>query len=219
MMKAMIPLDFTYVAYDPSDLMSMVFAIISLTPQVILVVYATLICSRREAESIMMLGGQFACELVNIYLKRIIKQERPKLYGNGYGMPSAHSQFMAYYVTYICLWMLFRVRHFSTRKKLSRALFLFVLGGLVCYSRVYSDFHSGLQVAAGILVGIALGAVWFISIVLLRDLGIIDLLLDTWPARWFYVKDTAGEKASFVRDEYSEWRRMRMKMKLLIKAE
>lgn len=115
--------------------------------------------------------------------------------------------------------MLFRVRHFSTRKKVLRITSLLILGGLVCYSRVYLFYHSPLQVLAGVVIGISVGIAWFIFVVLLRDLGIVDLLLDTYPARWFYIKDTAGEKASFVRDEYSEWRRMRMKMKLLVKAE
>lgn len=134
-------------------------------------------------------------------------------------MPSAHGQFMAYFVTYLTLWMLFRVRHFSTRKKILRITSLLILGGLVCYSRVYLFYHSPLQVLAGVVIGVSVGIAWFIFVVLLRDLGIVDLLLDTYPARWFYIKDTAGEKASFIRDEYSEWRRMRMKMKLLVKAE
>jgi dolichyldiphosphatase len=84
---------------------------------------------------------------------------------------------------------------------------------------VYLYYHSPIQVLVGAAAGVAVGTLWFCTIVLLRDLGIIDLLLDTYPARWFYIKDTAGERSSFIRDEYSEWRRMRMKMKLLIKAD
>lgn len=134
-------------------------------------------------------------------------------------MPSAHAQFMAYYATYIILWMTFRVRYFSPLKKLSRGVSLIILCAVVSYARVYLHYHSPLQVAVGAAAGIACGAGWFIVVVFLRDLGIVDLLLDTYPARFFYIKDTAGEKSSFVRDEYSEWRRMRMKMKLLIKVE
>jgi dolichyldiphosphatase len=134
-------------------------------------------------------------------------------------MPSAHAQFMAFYTTYILLWMTFRVRYFSTLKKLSRGAGLLILSATVSYARVYLHYHSAPQVLVGVGAGIVCGIGWFIAVVFLRDLGIVDLLLDTYPARFFYIKDTAGEKSSFVRDEYSEWRRMRMKMKLLIKVE
>lgn len=134
-------------------------------------------------------------------------------------MPSAHAQFMAFYATYLVLWMTFRVRHFSTFKKLWRGGGLIALASIVSYARVYLNYHSTRQVLVGVGAGILCGVGWFITVVFLRDLGIVDLLLDTYPARFFYIKDTAGEKSSFVRDEYSEWRRMRMKMKLLIKVE
>jgi dolichyldiphosphatase len=134
-------------------------------------------------------------------------------------MPSAHAQFMSYYATYICLWMIFRVHHFSLRKKLLRGISLVIYSGLVCYSRVHLFYHSGLQVLAGCSIGVAVAIAWFIFVILIRDLGIVDLLLDTYPARWFYLKDTACERSSFVRDEYAEWRRTRMKMKLLVKAD
>lgn len=133
-------------------------------------------------------------------------------------MPSAHAQFMAFYATYIILWM-FRVSHFSTRKKLLRAAGLAVLAAVVAYSRVYLFYHTGLQVLTGVAIGIAMAVFWFNVVRLVRALGIVDLLLNTPPARWFYIKDTAAEKASFVRDEYVEWRRTRSKMKLLMKAE
>uniref|UniRef100_A0A060T2U9 Dolichyldiphosphatase n=1 Tax=Blastobotrys adeninivorans TaxID=409370 RepID=A0A060T2U9_BLAAD len=215
---AAIALDFTHVYYNGNDVLSQVFAWTSLAPHALLVVYATQIISRREAETILLLAGQLGCELVNKYLKNLIRQERPR-FGQGYGMPSAHAQFMCYYATYICLWMFIRVRHFSTHKKVLRAVGLVSMAAIVSYSRVYLLYHSGYQVVAGAAIGIIVGAGWFIVVVLLRDLGIVDLLLDTYPARWFYIKDSAGEKASFVRDEYAEWRRMRMKMKLLVKAE
>jgi hypothetical protein len=72
------PLDFTHVVYNVEDPLSLVFAMISLVPQVLVIVYATLIFSRREAETIMMFGGQVACELINAYLKTVLKQERPR---------------------------------------------------------------------------------------------------------------------------------------------
>jgi dolichyldiphosphatase len=75
---SVVSLDFTHVYYDENDIVSLVFAWISLAPQALLIIYATLITSRREAETILLLGGQIGCELVNNYLKRVIKEERPR---------------------------------------------------------------------------------------------------------------------------------------------
>lgn len=133
-------------------------------------------------------------------------------------MPSAHAQFMAYYATYLIIWM-FRCSHFSLSKKLLRSFGLLVLSSVVAYSRVYLFYHTPLQVLAGCAIGVVLGIFWLEVVTLIRALGILDLILSTPPARWFYIKDTAAEKASFVRDEYVEWRRTRSKMKLLMKAE
>lgn len=133
-------------------------------------------------------------------------------------MPSAHAQFMAFYATYIIIWMV-RASHFSLHKKLLRSLGLVVLSLTVSYSRVYLFYHTPLQVSAGFAIGVVLGIFWFEVVSLVRALGIVDLLLNTPPARFFYLKDTAAEKASFVRDEYVEWRRTRSKMKLLMKAD
>lgn len=70
-------LDVSLIYYDSNDWLSYIFAWISLTPQTILIIYATLILSRREAETVLLLGGQVGCELVNNYLKKIIREERP----------------------------------------------------------------------------------------------------------------------------------------------
>lgn len=73
-----IGFDATYVLYNKEDPVGAVLALASLAPQCLLIVYTTMIFSRREIETVMMLAGQVGCELVNEYLKRILKQERPK---------------------------------------------------------------------------------------------------------------------------------------------
>lgn len=220
---ALISLDTVHVQYDDSDPLSIVMAWLSLVPQGILLCYVALFFSRREAETALMFAGQVGTELVSKYLKEVIKQERPNFPGIThvtYGMPSSHSQFMAYYATYLCLWMFFRMKyHFSRERKLFRGAGVCLLSGLVCYSRYYLHYHTPEQIGVGIGVGMLLATGWFIVTVLLRGLGIIDLLLDLYPARYFYVKDTACDRPSFVKDEYYEWRRVRNKMKLLVKAD
>lgn len=219
----LVSFDFTHVMYDDSDPIAFVMAFFSIVPQSLLLCYVTLFFSRREVETALMLAGQLGTELVSKYLKNLIKQERPESPGIPhvtYGMPSSHAQFMTYYATYLCLWMCFRMRYqFSFQRKLSRGLAVYVLAGLVCYSRYYLHYHTLEQIGVGVMVGIILAVGWFITVVFLRELGIIDLLLDLYPARYFYVKDTACDRPSFIKDEYYEWRRVRNKMKLLVKAD
>ena len=113
-------LDFTHVFYDPSDLLSLPLAISSLIPQLILVVYTTQFFCRREIETCLMVAGQVLSELLNELLKSVIRQPRPHLeLGSGYGMPSAHAQFMAFYATYLTAWTLAHA-HFSPLKKALR---------------------------------------------------------------------------------------------------
>ncbi|ODQ65376.1 hypothetical protein NADFUDRAFT_25397 [Nadsonia fulvescens var. elongata DSM 6958] len=216
-----VSLDFSDVRYVKGDMIGFALACFSLVPQCLLVMYATLILSRREAETILLFMGQVGNELVNHWLKNQIQQNRPTLqHGLGFGMPSAHAQFVSYYATFITLWILFRVRYnFSFTRKVTRVGSLIGLSLVVAYSRVYLHYHSGAQVLIGYVLGIVLAIGWFIVVCLLRDLGIIDLLLDTSIARWLYIKDTAAEKSSFVREEYMEWRRWRSKMKLLMKVQ
>ncbi|KAL2023892.1 hypothetical protein VTK56DRAFT_669 [Thermocarpiscus australiensis] len=65
--------------------------------------------------------GQLACEAVNFALKRLIKEERPRLLqlqasstfaapGKGYGMPSSHAQFAAFWAVALTLFLLVRHR-------------------------------------------------------------------------------------------------------------
>lgn len=92
--------------------MSYLCAWLALVPQALCIVYATLIWSTREAEVILMFAGQLACEAVNFALKRIIKEERPSRIhrtGKGYGMPSSHAQFVAFWAVAMTLFLL--VRH------------------------------------------------------------------------------------------------------------
>ncbi|KAJ2902987.1 uncharacterized protein MKZ38_010571 [Zalerion maritima] len=59
-----------------------------------------------------MFFGQLACEAANFSLKRLIKEERPKgqaAMGKGYGMPSSHAQFAAFWAVYLGLFLM--VRH------------------------------------------------------------------------------------------------------------
>lgn len=97
---------------DPEDNISYLCAWLALVPQALCIVYVTLIWSTREAEVALMFGGQLACEAANFVLKRLIKEERPSRIhrtGKGYGMPSSHAQFVAFWAVAMALFLL--VRH------------------------------------------------------------------------------------------------------------
>ncbi|KAK0615946.1 hypothetical protein B0T17DRAFT_361150 [Bombardia bombarda] len=105
-------LSLTHVYYNPDDPISLLCAWLALLPQALCVVYVALIWSTREAEIALMFAGQLACEAVNFALKRLIKEERPARIhltgGNGYGMPSSHAQFAAFWAVALTLVLLIR---------------------------------------------------------------------------------------------------------------
>ncbi|TLD05876.1 uncharacterized protein PgNI_08583 [Pyricularia grisea] len=104
-------LSLTHVFYDPTDPVSYVCAWLALAPQALCVVYVTLIWSSREAEVALLFAGQLACEAINFALKRLIKEERPRrIHGKGYGMPSSHAQFLAFWAVSLALFLLVRHR-------------------------------------------------------------------------------------------------------------
>ncbi|KAK3308816.1 PAP2 superfamily-domain-containing protein [Chaetomium strumarium] len=118
-------LSLTHVYYNPEDPLSYLCAFLSLLPQALCVVYATLLWSTREAEVLLMFAGQLACEAVNFALKRLIKEERPKLgtaVGKGYGMPSSHAQFAVFWAVAVSLFLLVRHRPRQTCQERAAAV-------------------------------------------------------------------------------------------------
>ncbi|KAK5658499.1 hypothetical protein OQA88_1891 [Cercophora sp. LCS_1] len=113
-------LSLTHVAYDPNDPLSLAAAYLSLLPQALMIVYATLLFSTREAEIALMFAGQLACEALNFVLKRLIKQDRPRHIHQsntkGYGMPSSHAQFVCFWAVALSLVLLVRHRPTFTKK-------------------------------------------------------------------------------------------------------
>ncbi|CRK20218.1 hypothetical protein BN1723_017846 [Verticillium longisporum] len=109
--RPLASLSLTHVYYDPSDPLSLVCAWLALLPQALCIVYATLAFASREAEVALMFAGQLACEAVNFALKRLIKEDRPRrIHGKGYGMPSSHAQFVAFWALYLVLFLFVRHR-------------------------------------------------------------------------------------------------------------
>src|ERR1700760_191904 len=108
--------------------------------------------------------------------------------GKGYGMPSSHSQFAAFFAISLSLFLLFR--HVPTKTSsysptsFFERLLLSVLANLgagsVAASRVYLNYHTPKQVCVGVAAGATFAVVWFLFTAYLRQYGWVDWTLDLW---------------------------------------
>lgn len=167
------PLSLTLVEYPQGDLFGKLLALISLIPFAIIAGVITLILFRRDLHTIAFFGGLLINESINFVLKHAICEPRPMKRDNvhvEYGMPSMHAQFMWFFAAYIILFICIRLHHnnnSSISERFWRIAIIaacIVVAVLVTYSRVYLLYHTISQVICGALVGIILGAIWFIII-------------------------------------------------------
>ncbi|KAF2136471.1 uncharacterized protein K452DRAFT_302744 [Aplosporella prunicola CBS 121167] len=196
-------LSLTHVHYNPNDRLSFLCAWLALVPQGLCIVYATLVWSTREAEVIMMFGGQMACEALNWCLKRLIKEERPKqMYGKGYGMPSSHAQFVTFFSVYLTLFLLLRhtphPTHTHTPTTFLQRLLLsaaaLVSAAAVAHSRIYLTYHTPKQVLVGCAAGAVFAFVWFAVTAYVRRAGWVQWGLDSGFCRAFRCRDLVVEE-------------------------
>ncbi|KAK0894012.1 hypothetical protein LTR02_012509 [Friedmanniomyces endolithicus] len=194
-------LSLTHVHYDPADPISHACAYLALVPQALVITYVALIWSTREVEILLMFAGQMGCEAFNWLLKRTIKEQRPpQMHGKGYGMPSSHAQFVAFFSAFLTLFLLFRHNphhpHASSTdaptpywQRLSLALLSMVSAGAVAQSRVYLYYHTPRQVYVGLLAGVLCAVAWFAVTSAARHWRWVDEALDTSLARWLRLRD------------------------------
>jgi len=162
-------LELTHVLYNANSHMSLVFALVTLSPILLMASYAALAVVTRDVLIINMWAGQVACEVLNWVLKRIIKEERPAhTVGKGYGFPSSHSQYMTYFATFLILHLYFRHRFASTGYwivdklwRLTLYLALISWAGSVCYSRLFLTYHTPKQILWGAGVGACFGVLHY----------------------------------------------------------
>ncbi|KAI6824067.1 hypothetical protein KC332_g4166 [Hortaea werneckii] len=195
-------LSLTHVSYNPSDPFSHLSAYLALVPQALVISYAALIWSTREIEILLMFTGQMGCEAFNWLLKRYIKEERPtQMLGKGYGMPSSHAQFVAFFSTYLTLFLLFRHnphhhtihphRHTKTPLYQRALLALASIGSAaaVAQSRIYLNYHHPRQVYVGLGAGVFCAVGWFTVTSIAHYSGWVEALIDSPPARWLRFRD------------------------------
>ncbi|KAJ3073097.1 Dolichyldiphosphatase 1 [Podochytrium sp. JEL0797] len=157
------PFSLTFFEYEKDDPLGKLLALFSLTPVFLMVSYATLIVSRRDIYIAVICVGQLIGEVLNLGIKKIIRQPRPTLIlGDGYGMPSSHSQFMAYFATCVVLHLYTKTAYKNPRWKHLITLATISLALMVQYSRVYLHYHTAPQVLLGAQIGCFLGLIWYL---------------------------------------------------------
>ncbi|KAI6086940.1 PAP2-domain-containing protein [Hypoxylon rubiginosum] len=200
-------LSLTHVHYDPTDPLSYLCAWLALVPQGLCVMYATLIWSTREVEVALLFAGQLACEALNFALKRLIKEERPRrMNGKGYGMPSSHAQFVAYFAVSMALFLLLRHQppHPHVRRRNHTPMSLLERAGwsalglamaaAVAWSRVYLNYHTEKQVLVGAAAGTVSAVGWFVITTILRRSGWLAWALENPIAKFLRVRDLVVEE-------------------------
>lgn len=192
---------------DPTDPVSYLCAWLALVPQGLCIVYATLIWSSREIEIAMMFAGQLACEALNFVLKRLIKEERPRrMNGKGYGMPSSHAQFVAYFSVSLALFLLFRHRPvhpgrrhrnhtpMSLPERAVWSVLAVAVAAAVAWSRIYLNYHTEKQVVVGCAAGTVSALGWFAITTAVRRSGLLAWALELPIARFLRVRDLVVEE-------------------------
>ncbi|EKX39757.1 hypothetical protein GUITHDRAFT_154363 [Guillardia theta CCMP2712] len=136
-----------------------------MAPYFIVCALVTLIARCRELVVCFWLLGHILNEALNFFLKRLFKEQRPPgapaVGFDGHGMPSAHSQFMGFYLVFSAAVILLRIKNVSMVYKLLPIAFNLLLSGAVVFGRVHLGFHTEAQVIVGLCVGVLFGGCYY----------------------------------------------------------
>ena len=135
--------------------------------------------------------------------------------GKGYGMPSSHAQFTAFFSMSMTLFLL--LRHtplpaspshtpLSIPQRLLISLITLVCAGIVAWSRIYLNYHNPLQVFAGCGAGLLSAVGWFGVTEYLRRSGWVEWCLETRAARELRIRDLVVEE-DLVAPGWERWER------------
>jgi dolichyldiphosphatase len=145
-----------------------------------------------------------------------------ELHGKGYGMPSSHAQFVAYFSTFLTLFLLFRhepnrYAHASSThiptphwQRVTLSIASIVCAAAVAQSRIYLHYHKPRQVYVGVGAGVACALVWFVVTGSARKHGLVDRLLDHQLARWARLRDLVVNE-DLVDAGWERWEKRRRK--------
>lgn len=141
-----------------------------------------------------------------------------EMLGKGYGMPSSHTQFVAFFAAYLSLFLLLRhdphnhphasATHAPTPLWQRLGLAVLSIGGAaaVAQSRIYLNYHTPKQVYVGCIAGVSCGVAWFVVTSIARQYGLVEWLLELPPVRWARMRDLVVSESL----EDAGWERWRM---------
>lgn len=168
-----------------------------------------------------------ACEALNFALKRLLKEERPKqMHGKGYGMPSSHAQFVAFFSVTLTLFLLFRhvpkkpsPSHtpLSMVSRVALSGLAILSAGMVAWSRIYLNYHTPKQVLVGVGAGTASAVSWFIITSVVRQSGLLSWILHQYPTRMFRMRDLVVEE-DLAQSGWEKWENKRASRQMSIKT-
>lgn len=174
-----------HVRYEAGDKLGKLLAWASLLPSIMAVgIFPVLLYIRRDVTLILFWLGIMGSHALNHMIKDTLRFPRPPTCEileqcHSFGMPSAHSQFMAFYATFSALTLL--DKKFSVFDFLERLFLPWILTVLCCWSRVYLGYHTWLQVFAGFFLGTLLGGIWWLTIK-----KILILQFPKWRQHWIW---------------------------------
>ncbi|RWS27402.1 dolichyldiphosphatase 1-like protein [Leptotrombidium deliense] len=194
-----VPFSLTYVEYPKDDILGKFLAFVSLTPFGVIAAFVALCVINRDLQTIFFFVGQLSNETMNVVLKNIIKEKRPTeliLIGarrpKTYGMPSQHTQFMAFFTIYCCLFLILKYK----KSKWLRLIALFIsISALltVTYSRIYLVYHTWLQCVVGLLVGSIYASFWFCIVNYWIEPNYFDLIVKWKPSKLIELQNKPSE--------------------------
>ena len=119
------------------------------------------------------------------------------MHGKGYGMPSSHAQFVAFFSISLTFFLLFRhqtTHHTSYRpssvlERLSISVLACFCAGLVAASRHYLNYHTPKQIWVGVAAGAGFALAWFLLTTFLRQSGLVDWGLELDISRKLRFRD------------------------------
>ena len=124
------------------------------------------------------------------------------MYGKGYGMPSSHAQFVAFFAVSLALFLLTRhqprpsesYEALSWHRRMFLSIAVIIGAATVAASRVYLRYHTPKQVLVGVSAGVIFAVLWFHLTSWARRRGWLSAALEHPLSRAFRVRDLLVEE-------------------------